>query len=42
MFKKVFFVAAIAILAISISSCGTKRDCWGNKKTYNKQGGFWM
>jgi hypothetical protein len=42
MLKKVLFVAAIAGFIIALSSCGTKRDCWGNKKTYNKQGGFWM
>jgi hypothetical protein len=42
MLKKVFLVAAIAAFVVSISSCGVKRDCMGSKKTYNKQGGFWM
>jgi hypothetical protein len=42
MLKKVLIMAAIAVFAVSVSSCGVKRDCAGNKKTYYKSGGFWM
>jgi hypothetical protein len=42
MSKKVFFLIAIVASVILVSSCATKKDCWGNKKKYNKEGGFWM
>jgi hypothetical protein len=42
MSKKVYVLFAVIALVIVVSSCGTKRDCQGRKKSYNKEGGFWM
>jgi hypothetical protein len=41
MHKYILFFSVI-FLVILVASCGTKRDCQGNKKTYNKEAGFWM
>ncbi len=45
--KKITIVATIVLAIVMLSSCGSNRctgrkDCNGNKKTYNKSGGFWM
>ncbi len=33
---------SVTILLLLVTSCATKRDCQGNKKHYNREGGFWM
>jgi hypothetical protein len=42
MSKKVLLLVTIVSIVFLVSSCATKRDCGGRKKTYNKEGGFWM
>jgi hypothetical protein len=44
---KLLKICAIITVAVLLTNCGSNRctnrkDCNGNKKTYNKSGGFWM
>ncbi len=42
--KLVLVIIIIGLMASCASNrkCGGRKDCQGNKKTYNKAGGFWM
>jgi hypothetical protein len=40
--KKVFLAAVVLFLAVAVTSCGVKKDCWGNKHYKDKRSGIYI
>lgn len=42
MLKKVILATVIVFIAIAATSCGVKKDCWGNKHYKDKKTGIYI
>lgn len=42
MFKKVILATLVVTLALASTSCGVKKDCWGNKHYKDKKSGIYI
>jgi hypothetical protein len=42
MFKKVLLASIIVFIAVASTSCGVKKDCWGNKHYRDKKTGIYI